>query len=187
MWVHGNGMRPFTPQDVPHLKDGAVIQGFDEPFVKRFAGTFGSPDVSSQEMRCWCSKTMLRCFMPYSCMGKEDSMVLEIAGHIEELAAELNALRSKDFPENESDLFLAKCVHLSEVLLVDFPFQKKGRTFLQSALFLRQNFSQVLNWLLGLKYRYLLLARVSKKTGKSWRKKLELSVPSFFRWEMEEE
>ena len=114
-------------------------------------------------------------------------MVLEIAGQIEGLAGELKVLHSKNFPEWDSDLFWRKCLHLSEVLLVEFPFvQKTGKSIGKNALFLAQNFSQVLNWLLALKYRYLLLARVHGKIRRPLRKKLELSVPSFFKWEMEE-
>ncbi|MDO8634563.1 MAG: hypothetical protein Q7K34_04700 [archaeon] len=120
-------------------------------------------------------------------MASSDSMVLEIAGQIEELANELNALRLRGFPEQESDLFCRKCLHLSEVLLVEAPFlEKLGKRMQENTVFLSENFSEVMNWLLALKYRYLLLARVHGKIRRPLRKKLELGAPGFFRWEMEE-
>ncbi|MBI4044414.1 MAG: hypothetical protein HY392_01775 [Candidatus Diapherotrites archaeon] len=120
-------------------------------------------------------------------MALGDSMVLELAVHIGELADELKALCLRGFPEQESDLFCRKCLHLSEVLLVEAPFAQKtmGATG-ENAVFIRENFSGVLNWLLALEYRYLLLARVSGKIRRPWRKKLELGAPGFFRWEMED-
>lgn len=113
-----------------------------------------------------------------------NEVVLAIVEKIEELISELEGLRLNDFPQTQSELFLAKCVHLSDLLVTGASFHEKVP--LNTSNYLRQNFSKALNWLLALKYRYVFLASISKKVKKPWRKKLELSVPSFLHWEMEE-
>lgn len=119
-------------------------------------------------------------------------LFLAIEKFIDSLTVELHFLKEQNFPENETDLFCRKCMHLQDVLRVKGPRINMGNlesTQVQRmpAQIVQENFIEFHNWLLATKYLLALSSEIRNGTARKTKKKLELEIPKLFKWKSEED
>ncbi|GEM_PF-3242846 len=121
-------------------------------------------------------------------IGKK--LLAKLFEHIDLLAAGLALLEEQDFPLQETDLFLKKCIHLHEAvglegpaLFYAKPTGKKSRLE-NSAAIVKENRQEISNWLSSLKYRLSLASEITTRQYSRLKKKLEVGIPNLFRLEI---
>lgn len=127
--------------------------------------------------------------------NRKSKELLAVSEYIKELSGELAGLLENNFPLNDTDLFFKKCMHLRDALQVEGPLApkvpgkgKKGKKPAVSAKeSVKEYYSEYQNWLLSLNYRLKLLQEVNALKKGGPKKKLELSIPNFLRWEIEQD